>query len=330
MIIYLRVSYIRRSKRQAILRDKWEPIILAYVSGDIDIERTIKRLNIRRRNLPFFTDFTSEYLGSLAGSEYEKLIKLLRRLDLADFELKKLRHRNVWKRVFALNHLGWLKEKRTIPEIKKSLKDSNPLVFYAAAEALSSMQDEDSFDEVASTLLSRPYWNKIRTAEIFLKYGRPAAPQLVKFLNDKNITSDRRALVIDILGEFEATEMADELLALGPLTTDFNIKVSIIKYLGRITYLNAKDFLIMSLDDDSWVVRGQAAKSLGFIGVPEAVDKLALLLRDNVWWVRYLSAQALGNIGPEGWTRLEAAKKGADIYARDISTQIISEMELNV
>ncbi|HEX21648.1 MAG TPA: HEAT repeat domain-containing protein [Actinobacteria bacterium] len=330
MIIYLRLSFIRRSTRQKKLRDIWEPIILDYLSTEINLDKTIKRLNVSHHDLYFFTDFTSEYLGSLAGSEYEQLIKLLKKLNLADFEVKKLRRRNVWIRVFALNHLGLIKEKRTIPEIKKSLKDSNPLIFYAAAEALSSMQDADSFDEVAATLLVRPYWNKIRTAEIFLKYGRAAAARLVKFLDDENITSDRKALVIDILGEFKATEMAEELLRLGPRTDDVNIKVSIIKYLGKITYLNAKQFLIASLDDEDWVVRGQAAKSLGFIGVPEAVNKLAFLLKDKVWWVRYLSAQSLANIGREGWARLEQAKHSPDKFARDVSAQIISEMRLNV
>lgn len=328
-IIILRTSYIRNKKFKKYRRDRWEPIILDYLSEEISLDQAIIKLKIKSSDMSFFTDFVSDYLGSLAGSEYEDLIDLLKGLNLVDWEVDRLKKRNVWIKVFALSHLGIIKDKRTIPRIKESLKDRRPVVVYSAAQALSAMRDQDSFDEVAATLLKGDAWNQIRTAEVFLQYGGQVVERLIKYLKDPEIVTERKALVVDILSEFKCLTVADELLRLAEKTTDIEVKTSIIKYLGNINYLEAKEFLVKSLSDPNWIIRSQAAKSLGLIGDPSILDSLTPLLSDEVWWVRYLAAQALGEIGPEGWEKLTATREQAgDNFARDISRQILDEMEI--
>lgn len=330
LMIAFRLAYIHEEKYKRYQDEVWEPLILSFLTGEATLLQLVKKLKLKSRDRYYFAEFISNYLSALAGEECDKLIALLKALNFTAWEVKRLKKRNVWVRVFALIHLATIKDEKAIPDIKRSLRDPLPIISFAAAQALASLQDIDSFDEVASVLLSSKPWNRIRAAEIFLEYGRPAVGKLLKFLYDPAVEETRKALIIDVITEFKYDKVADELLRLAIETPNDDIKVSIIKYLGQISYLDAEDFLTACLSNKNWVIRSQAAKSLGLVGDPEKVNQLAHLLKDEVWWVRYHAANALGNIGPEGWEILKKVKASSeDKYAVDISAQILDELNFN-
>jgi HEAT repeat protein len=59
------------------------------------------------------------------------------------------------------------------------------------------------------------------------------------------------------------------------------------------------EVLIDALNNDSWVVRENAAKSLGNLALIEAVEPLISLLGDKEWRVRKQAINALGKIGSD-------------------------------
>ncbi|HVF91728.1 MAG TPA: HEAT repeat domain-containing protein, partial [Blastocatellia bacterium] len=55
-----------------------------------------------------------------------------------------------------------------------------------------------------------------------------------------------------------------------------------------------------ALSDESWYVRGEAARALGRLGDRAAVSILLPLIQDSNWYVRESSLQALSEIGDPG------------------------------
>lgn len=328
LMISFRLAYIREKNYQLRQSDLWEPVILSYLSEELPISGAIKELNLKSRDRYYFAEFISDYITNLAGDEYDKLIALFKELKFTDWEIKRLKKRNLWERVAALNQLGIIKDAKAAPYLRANLNDPLPLISFAAAQSLASMRDPDSYEDIAKLLLKTSPWNRIRAAEVFLEYGRSSVTKLTKFLYDPDIESIRKALVIDVFSEFKEDAVAGELLGLARASTDPNIKTSIIKYLGQISYLDSEDFLLESLNDPNWITRSQAAKSLGLIGDPEVIDRIVPLLSDDIWWVRYNAASALGDIGVEGWEKLKEIKAtNPDKFAREICSHVLSELD---
>jgi HEAT repeat protein len=88
--------------------------------------------------------------------------------------------------------------------------------------------------------------------------------------------------------------------------------------------------LIISLDDDNWEVRAQAAKSLGTLGDKQAVGKLKQVLSDENWWVRHNTAEALYKLGEEGIEVLRETSRSEEGAPQATAAQVLAERTLGV
>ena len=94
--------------------------------------------------------------------------------------------------------------------------------------------------------------------------------------------------------------------------------------------MSAVESLIMSLDDDSWEVKAEAAKSLGVLGDKQAVERLRQALSDDNWWVRHNAANSLYQLGEEGTNALREASRSGERAPRAAAAQVLAERALGV
>ncbi|MBL8152372.1 MAG: HEAT repeat domain-containing protein, partial [Blastocatellia bacterium] len=87
--------------------------------------------------------------------------------------------------------------------------------------------------------------------------------------------------------------------------------------------------ILLSLTDKHWEVRAVAARALGQIGLEGAVPYLANSLMDEAWWVRHNAAHSLARLGQQGIDALREKLDSDDRFARDISKQVIEELQLD-
>jgi HEAT repeat protein len=149
-----------------------------------------------------------------------------------------------------------------------------------------------------------------------LRRAAPSAPLLRGALN--------------ATGRLGLADMAD---AVVPRIThpDREVRAAALRALSRFPRVptDARDALVIALNDDTEYVRVQAARAAGRLpqrlGIPLLYDSIG----DPSWWVRRASAEALLRMGTKGIAALRrASRKHADRFARDMSEQVLLDAGL--
>jgi HEAT repeat protein len=99
---------------------------------------------------------------------------------------------------------------------------------------------------------------------------------------------------------------------------------------ARLGDVSAVGNLIISLNDKSWEVRAEAAKSLGTLGDKQAVGKLKQALSEENWSVRHNAADALYRLGEEGIEALHETLRLGEGVPRTVAAQTLTERTLGV
>jgi HEAT repeat protein len=79
---------------------------------------------------------------------------------------------------------------------------------------------------------------------------------------------------------------------------------------------NARAKVIQALSDESWYVRGEAARALGRLGDKSLVELTRPLLKDENWFVRSSALEAIGMLGGSGADLTQLAEGPVDVYSR--------------
>ena len=184
----------------------------------------------------------------------------------------------------AIEALGTMKARSSIPKLETLLDDHSALISFAAAKALSAMNDRtgrDIFEEVLD--------GDRKVSSGVLQEGLQMAHQE---LHDP-----------PSLAELGAEQAAGTLF--GPAGFGVEVGVEVAKdkaaparvesarMLGDDPSPEARAALAHGLDDKSWLVRAAAAQAMGLHGTPKDVPALVPLLSDGQKQVRYRVAAAI-------------------------------------
>lgn len=184
----------------------------------------------------------------------------------------------------AVEVLGTMKSRSSLPKLRAALDDPSAVVSFAAAQALWNMGDktgEDLFGEVLEG-----------DRKVSVGIVRGGLQQAHERLHDPTA-----------LAELGAVEAAGAFLGPAGFGVSAAIEMSKDKaaparavsarILGQDARGGARDVLEEALQDKSWIVRAAAAEALGVHGSVNDVAKLAPLLNDDHKEVRYRAAAAI-------------------------------------
>ncbi|TET08360.1 hypothetical protein E3J84_06285 [Candidatus Aerophobetes bacterium] len=98
-IILLRIAFNANQKLRKGQFEIWESLILGYLSGEVSAEEIDKAVETRYFNL--FAEFMEKYLKTLKGEDFQNLTLLLKKIDLFDYNLKRLNSKKMWDKIYA-------------------------------------------------------------------------------------------------------------------------------------------------------------------------------------------------------------------------------------
>lgn len=205
-----------------------------------------------------------------------------------EYILPMLKH-DSWKiRLLAVETLGRIGDKKTIPHLVEMLVDEKSDVCRAAAFSLKKMGDP-----VGELVFQGILGDRQALDRIILDGDPRSFPLLLKALKDREWKA--RKFSAYLLGKMVVKEAVDPLIET-LRDQDSWVRQSAAEALGKLQDEKAVKELIRCLWDPEMEVRSEAALSLGRLKAIDAVPRLMILLRDAPS-VREKAAHALGEIG---------------------------------
>lgn len=322
-VIYLRAAQIVYDRRKRGQEEEWEPLLLDYIVGSVSVEEVEHKM--QGANYDLLGEILIEYSQDIQGQALDRMIELWKRLGFDKYSTQRLSSRSVWRRAYGATMLGIMRESRAVAMLIKLLRDSSPLVTFAAARALARIGVKEQLGEILDIVARSESWSEDQFAEIILDFGQDIASDLIRLCEDEGIPLERLAFIVDVLG-FLRYQPAYDVLARLAEKSEKEIRIRAVKALGEISRPESSLFLVGLLGDQSWEIRSQAAKALGKIGDRGAIPALMVSLDDEIWWVRYNAAVAMSKLGEEAMSTLRSVAKNSESErARRAAQQILEQ-----
>lgn len=257
-------------------------------------------------------DMLIEAMAAVEGPVQFSLIQAAEDAGLVDRRLRQAKASASHARAEAVDRLGLLRSRRSVPFLLDLLAGDDELARRTAAGALGRIRDGAALLGLLYALRSAGPSELRAVSQAILSLGAPAVPGL---LLELNVESPGRARAIDLLGELRATSSWPELAELLRRSRDPLERQAAAGALGKLGHPDSVPVLIEGLSDKLREVRVRCAWALGQVGDPRACSALAALLEDPYWWARARAAEALARLGPEGRALLEKAAKDPGLKA---------------
>ena len=322
--IYNNIKRIFIQKKQK----RWENSILEFFSQEPS--RAQFSLKLKYKDFHIFGEFVENYLVNLKGEDYERIIQLLRDIGYGKMLIKALDKANKWGKAYAAHLLGLMKYKQAESKLLKLVYDKSTLVHINSFEALSRIGSKEQLPRRIKAVLKNKHIGNTTVIEILLGYGAVINPVLIEMLEDPEIDSRGKRLIVDILSYLKAIESSPAILKLIKKTDDTELRIGCIKALGLLEDPENASYLIECLNSANWVIRCLSAKSLGKMGVYAAIPVLKeKLYFDKNYLVRLYSAFALKQMHEKGLQTLkEVLTSKVDSQLCQIIIYVIQEKTL--
>jgi len=323
-IIVIRLRSEWRATHSSRYRHRVEPLVAGFVTGRRAADEVAPELGRDPDEALALLMQVSEHLEP---SDRPKLQPLFALLPVKTDLREQLKHRQWEKRLAAAERLGYLGDHGTVTELIAALKDEVLVVRFAAARSLVALRTADAVDPILLAFDVPGELNERRTAEILHEMGDDAVAPLLDVVRNPGGKYSESVLNVAsrVLGMLQAKEAAAPLSALLD-HPEFRVRLNAARSLGAIGDRSTLTAAAKLAADPSWEVRNAAVQAIGKLHGTAEIDRLVAALADSAWWVRFSAAQALFSLGEPGITALKtSARDAADRYAREMSTQVLTE-----
>jgi HEAT repeat protein len=302
--VALRARYERKAAERAVIEERWTPLLLDILSGELSPGTLAAELG--PGELPYFTDFVGRFVRRLAGPEQERLIALAEPL-LPELR-RALRVRSPERRAVAVDTLGLLAPSAGSEELLAALDDPSPLVAMVAARALTRSGRVDHVDRLLSRLPRFQDWRPSYLSAMLTALGPAAVPALLRTFGDGTTPVRVRVVTADALSRLNAAVAADAAAALLAGPVDPELGAAALRLLGRVGHGVHLPVVREALRSEAEAMRLAAARALASLGDDREIPLLVRALDDPSRWVAEQAARGL--LVLNGRPHLEALAAG--------------------
>jgi hypothetical protein len=320
-ICFLRLLLIYRRRRVARLHAEWEPLLVESLE---QTPASLPRVSpLDRFELLVLWNYLQE---SLRDEAIENLNAAARAVKLDRYALDLLEHKNLRKKLLAIQTLGWLREISAGEKLRDLANNDDPVLSLCAARALLRIDGKRALSFVLPLVARRADWSFSLVGGMLKDAGadlisEPLARSVLLIPAEQ---TPRMLRLLELAHPQAVVPSVRKLLA---ESSDLETITACLRILQDPEDLPTVREL---LKDERWQVRLQAAVCLGKIGVSEDEARLVHACGDLEWWVRYRAAQALSSLPFVSPERLsEIGENHQNEFARDIIRQVIAERKVS-
>lgn len=304
----VRFFYDHAKDNRAQRKREIESALLIHLSNPLkDVRKTILKSN---KDLILIAEVSPKLIRNLKGKSKEQLLDTLKELGLYDWLIEKLNSRSRRVRISAVTLAGNWPEKRVKQRLKALLKDSHPLIKYAAVEALAQTEDTKLLPAIIREFRRQQVFSYPLMCDVFQHFGAAITKDLVKIAKTKKASRRIKKAALLSLAEIGDSKAIHE--AAVPLCKHSDDELRAIAYYALSMSQEALPPKLLALGekDSYWKVRQFLAECAGYIS-PLPADTLMDLLKDPNWLVGMQAAKALYDSGRTGRQLLELVAKTA-------------------
>jgi HEAT repeat protein len=241
-----------------------------------------------------------ETATEVSGTAHERLAESFVALGFADRAVADLRSRFAMRRVHAAEALGQMRVREAAGALRAGLRDRDPLVRFACANALTRVGAHGVLRPIIAALTSDRHGSTTgEVVETLLDYGRPAAAELIELLAAERDPEVSLVMVV-ALGELRSVDAVPELVRC-LRDPDPELAARAAHALGKVgDPRSAAELAAQATGAEAWEVRAAACGACGHVAAPETPRALALALDDPSWHVRSAAARALVRLEDRG------------------------------
>lgn len=325
-IIIQKIMEDRRKKRKTEYSKEVVPFIEGIINKIIDGKTVtkeemnkLKDICKQEEKLEIITEASVYYFENFTGDFVTEIIKLFEEAGIIDYEVKKLKSKNLYTKALACKRLGEFRSRKAIPYLLEELNVRYVDVSYNVFLALAKIGDEEAFikafSESDNIMLSER-----SLIEIVDSFEGDKMNIYKTMINSPN--SYVASIFIKSAGNFKEYSLGEDISSF--LQDDNKEKrIAAIKAIGEIGDDRYLSKITSLLQDEDWEVRAVSAKALGMFGDKKVVTSLSKALSDSQWFVRYNAANSILDVDND-FNFLMDIFQGKDRFAKDI---ILSSLE---
>lgn len=277
-----------------------------------------KREIIEERMLYFFVNYK--------GNFYQKLIKFCEDIKIVEYEIKKLKSINIFKKALAAKRLGELRSKKAIKPLLRELNIANIDIKYNVLLALAKIGDESSFIKAFEKTNSIMVLSERSLIEIVDRFEGDKNTIYKKMINSEN--SFIASIFIKSAGNHKDISLSQD-ISKYLFSANKELRIAAVKAIGNIRDETYLDTMLKLLEDPEWEVRAVTARAIGNFTDSKILMPLAKALSDRQWYVRFNAATSILN-HREGMKIVSYVFEGKDKFAKDIIISAIENSPHNI
>ncbi|MDR3625571.1 MAG: hypothetical protein P4L45_01985, partial [Ignavibacteriaceae bacterium] len=144
----MRIVSNYRNKQKNNFIKKWESLIFEYLENGILPDDIVNK--IPERKYKFLLENVAEFLLSLKGEDFDKLVTLITSTKLSDYLLKKLRSNNKNNIIFASFFVGIAKVEEAVPLLQAKIQKHNEQIYFSCSSALAKLNSYENLELILS------------------------------------------------------------------------------------------------------------------------------------------------------------------------------------
>lgn len=316
--ISLRIRSLRVQKARAELETAWEPVVLGVLTGDSTPSAVWERIPAGREL--WMIEYLLRVTRRLRGEDVNALATIAE--PYLDMVSRRLRHRSVEQRAFAVETLNLLGSGRYSGEIAAALDDRAPLVAMIAARALTQNGRPDHLVAILDRLHRFDTWSPRLLSSLLASIGPAAAPVLREALVDADRPLLVRTVSTSALQQLNDLQAADSAALVLQTAADREVLAGCLRLLAKVGRPEQADAARALCGSSDFVVRAHALTALARLGVPEDSAVLMSAIDDESSWVAIHAVNGLKVAGHLAQLRELAA---SDHPRAELARQVLSE-----
>ena len=319
VITRIRLIYVQNKIRQ--IREKWQPLFLASLYGEVDLKGLKNPRDIR-----LFLHEWNLFIFNFKGDSRDGMVGLLEKLGFSQTIPRLIRSANIANQILGLVTLTGVKSEKYWYLLDESISSPNSSVSIMAFGAMVEIDPVRAIIEHAKTAVNRDDWTEVTLGKILSKIGQNRIVNVfeVEALSASDENLSRMLRVLTVFRKFDNIEFIREIVT--HRDYDPYIVAAAMELMWHPIFVGGMRGFSKH---ENWVVRKQAAKIFGRLGSQADVPYLVRLVCDNSWWVRYRAAEALCMLPGMTLDMIEDVKHSLDDkYGVDIIDQVLVERGL--